>query len=161
MVKAPPGGEDDEVARLREAKLKRYQRLQHLKDGGNEWPESPVEMATDAAAAFLKKYPVALLEFWASWSRPSLSMKPVVEELAAEYWGDVAFGRLNLDNNPDARDVWGVTTLPTLIITKHALEVSRVQGAVTRPRLVKELAPFAAAPDERLKREGRSEPPGP
>jgi thioredoxin 1 len=160
VAQDPPGAEDDEVARLRALKIKRYQRLQRLKAGGLQWPELPVEVATHEAAAFVKTYPVAMLEFWASWSRPSLTIRPIVDELAAEYWGDVAFGRVDLDRNPEAREVWGVTVLPTLLITKHALEVARLQGAVTRPRLVRELAPFAAAPDERTKRVGHSDPPG-
>jgi thioredoxin 1 len=83
-----------------------------------------------------------------------------MEELAAEYWGDVAFARLDLDKNPDARDLWGVTVLPTLVITKHALEVSRIEGAASSTRLAKQLAPFAASPEERSKREGRASPPG-
>lgn len=159
-----PGGapvDDAELARLRAQKLKRYERVKHLKQAGLEWPPGPVEAATESAIAHLKKYPVACLEFWASWCKPCLKMKPVVEELATEYWGDVAFARLNLDENPDAREVWGVTVLPTMIITKHALEVARLQGALTRAKLAKELAPYAAAPEEKLRRVGRTEPPGP
>ncbi len=152
---------DDELARLRAMKLQRYRRVGGLKERGADWPEAPVDVSTAPAVEFMKKYPVALLEFWAAWCRPCLKMKPMVDELAAEYWGDVAFGRLDLDAHPDARDVWGVTVLPTIIITKHALEVARLQGALTRSKLVQELAPFALAPDERVRRVGRSDPPGP
>lgn len=152
--------EDPELERLREQKLKRYVRLQHLKATGLDWPEAPVEQATEAAVSFVKKYPVALLEFWAQWCKPCLKMKPLMEELATEYWGDVAFARLDLDKNPDARDLWGVTVLPTLVITKHALEVTRIEGAATRTRLVNQLAPYAASPEERVKREWRTRPPG-
>ena len=157
---APEAPDDLELARLREQKLKRYARLQHLKATGLEWPEAPAEQSTEAAVAFLRKYPVALLEFWAQWCKPCHKMKPLMEELSAEYWGDVAFARLDLDKNADARELWGVTVLPTMIITKHALEVSRIEGASTRTRLVKHLAPYAASPEERVKREGRAQPPG-
>lgn len=156
----PPAPEDPELERLRQQKLKRYARLQHLKATGLEWPEAPVDQSTSEATAFLKKYPVALLEFWAQWCRPCHAMKPVMEELATEFWGDVAFARLDLDKHPDARDLWGVTVLPTLIITKHALEVSRIEGAASRTKLVKQLVPFAASPEDRMKREGRATPPG-
>lgn len=148
------------MERLRAQKLHRYKRLQELREAGAEWPQAPVDAPTEVAMAFLRKYPVALLEFWAAWCRPCIKMQPVIEELATEFWGDVAFARLNLDDNPDAREVWGVTVLPTLIITKHAQEVTRLQGALTRSRLQRELRPFATSPEERLRREGHTKPPG-
>jgi len=84
----------------------------------------------------------------------------MMDELASEYWGDVAFVRVDLDKNGDARDLWGVTVLPTMIITKHALEVARIEGAATRGELLETLAPYAASPEEKVRREGHTHPPG-
>ena len=157
----PGDAEDPELARLRAQKENRYRRVSALRGGGLEWPEGPVPVDTAAASDALKRFPLAALEFWAGWCRPCIALKPVIEELAAVYWGDVAFLKLNLDDNPDAREVFGVTVLPTIIVAKHAQEVARLQGALTRRKLESELAPFAAAPDERARRTGKSAPPGP
>jgi thioredoxin 1 len=151
---------EDELARLREQKLRRYARLAKAKAGGPEFPEKPIDADADAAAKLIRKYPMALLEFWAAWCRPCITMRPVIEELAAEYWGDVAFLRVDLDRSPDARDLWGVTVLPTMIITKQGLEVARLHGAYTRARLVREIEPLAENPDTRPTIAGRSTPPG-
>src|SRR6266850_4542977 len=120
---------EDELQRLREEKLKRYQRVARAKQQGAGFPEQPVEADTEAAAALVKKYPTTLLEFWAAWCRPCVKMKSVTDELATEYWGDIAFVRVDLDRNPDARDRWGVTVLPTMVITRQGLEVARLHGA--------------------------------
>jgi thioredoxin 1 len=157
----PDDADDPELAKLRDKKLKRYRRVHALHDGGTQWPNEPVTVDTAKAVAAIKQYPVTALEFWAEWCRPCIQLQPIIHELAQEYWGDVAFLRLNLDENPDARERWGVTALPTIILAKHAREVARLQGVLSRRRLQEELAPYAAEPEERLRRVGRLDPPGP
>ena len=152
--------EDPELKRVREEKLKRYARLAQARHVGVEYPEGPVDLTTANSSTFLKSYPVALLEFWAGWCKPCQKMRPVVEEVAAEFWGDIVFGRISLDADPDARDRFEVTVLPTFLVFKQGHEIERLLGGVTRQRLEKALEPYAKAPEAPTRREGHTNPPG-
>jgi thioredoxin 1 len=160
MAEKARGEEDAELARLREEKIKRYLRLARAKQKGAEYPEKPVDLTIEDSASFLKRYPLALLEFWAAWCRPCLKMRPLLEELAAEYWGDIAFGRISLDAHQEARERFEVTVLPTLLLFQEGHEIQRLLGGVTRPKLEKALEPFAKAPEEKVKPQGHTRPPG-
>src|SRR6266511_3565797 len=104
MTESARPDEDPELTRLREEKIKRYLRLARAKQTGAQYPEKPVDLTIEDSASFLKRYPLALLEFWAVWCRPCVKMRPLLEELAAEYWGDIAFGRISLDEHQEARE---------------------------------------------------------
>jgi len=152
--------EEAELARLRAEKLKRYARVVQAHQKGVEFPEHPVDLTTADCFSFLKLYPVAILEFWAGWCRPCLKMRPVVEEVAAEFWGDIVFGRISLDQDPDARERFEVTVLPTLLLFKQGQEIERLLGGVTRQRLEKALEPYAKSPEDPVRRVGHTNPPG-
>ena len=157
-------GEDadtpDELEEVRRRKLERYQRLRAKARVGDSFPTEPIEATTSAAEQLVAKFPVAFLEFWAGWCRPCVRIRPIVDELAAEYWGDIAFARVSLDSSPEARDRFAVTVLPTMIVTQSGIEAARLQGATTRRRLEEFLEPFAKAQGPRGKAAGSSEPPG-
>jgi thioredoxin 1 len=160
MSEGPLGSEEAELARLRAEKMERYARVVQAHQKGVEYPERPVDLKSQDSTSFLKRYPVALLEFWAGWCRPCLKMRPVVEEVAAEFWGDIVFGRISLDEDPEARERFEVTVLPTLLLFKQGQEIERLLGGVTRQRLEKALEPYAKAPEAPVRRVGHTNPPG-
>ena len=151
---------DAELERLRNEKLQRYRRVAALTGDHKEFPDQPVEASVAAAEEVVRSFPTAVIEFWAKWCRPCHTMRPIVDELAAEFWGDIAFARLDIDAHPDARTRWDVTVLPTVVLTQKGHEAARLLGAQSRRKLETFLEPFASSPDERLKRRGTSQPPG-
>jgi thioredoxin 1 len=137
---APP-----DIDALRERKLERYRRVAQMAREGEAFPRTPVAATSRDAEDLVRRFPVACLEFWARWCAPCLRMQPVIDELAPQFWGDIAFVRVSLDESPDARDRWNVTVLPTMIITHKGHEAARRQGALSRRRLEQFLEPYAAA----------------
>lgn len=71
-----------------------------------------------------------LLDFWASWCGPCRMLAPVVEELAGEFEGQVKFGKVNVDEQPELAMRYGVQSIPTLILFRGGEPVNASVGVV-------------------------------
>ena len=60
-----------------------------------------------------------LVDFYADWCGPCKMMAPVIEELSEEI-SDVAFAKLNVDNNSDIAGQFGIMSIPTLILFENS-----------------------------------------
>ncbi len=69
-----------------------------------------------------------LVDFYADWCGPCKMMAPVIEEIAEEA-ADIKVGKLNIDNEMEIAQKYGVMSIPTLIVFKNGEEVKRDLGA--------------------------------
>ena len=90
-----------------------------------------------------KSYPLLVVDCWAAWCAPCRAIAPVVEELAKEYSGKVVFGKLNVDENPETAERFGVMAIPTLLVMKDGREVDRVIGVVPKAQLEAKVNAYA------------------
>ena len=72
-----------------------------------------------------------LLDFWASWCGPCRMLSPVVDEVAEERT-DVKVGKVNVDEQPELAGVFGVMSIPTLLVFEQGKLVRQAVGA--RPK---------------------------
>lgn len=72
-----------------------------------------------------------LIDFWASWCGPCRMLSPIVDEIADERM-DVRVGKVNVDEQPELANSFGVMSIPTLIFMKNGKIVSHAVGA--RPK---------------------------
>ncbi len=69
-----------------------------------------------------------LVDFWAPWCSPCRMIAPIIDEIAAEYYGKVKVGKVNVDENREIAMEYGVMSIPTLIVFKDGKAVDRVVG---------------------------------
>ena len=58
-----------------------------------------------------------LVDFWATWCGPCRMLAPIVAEIAEER-GDVAVGKVNVDDESELAARYGVSSIPTVILFK-------------------------------------------
>ena len=90
-----------------------------------------------------KSYPLLVVDCWAAWCAPCRAIAPIVDELAKEYTGKVVFGKLNVDENPETTNKFGIMAIPTLLVMKDGKEVDRVVGIVPKNQLEAKVNAYA------------------
>lgn len=68
-----------------------------------------------------------LIDFWASWCGPCRMVSPVVDEIAEEVQGKKV-GKVNVDEEPELAQRYGVMSIPTLVVIKNGTVVKRAVG---------------------------------
>jgi thioredoxin 1 len=93
---------------------------------------------TDAAfdAEVLKSDIPVLVDFWAPWCGPCLMIAPVVEEIAELHKGKLKVVKMNVDENGQTPQTYGVMAIPTLILFKGGQAKEKVVGALAKNKLV-------------------------
>jgi thioredoxin 1 len=80
------------------------------------------------------KTPV-LVDFWATWCGPCRQIAPVIDELAVKYQGRVSIGKVNVEEQPELAQRYGINAIPTLLLFKDGEIVERFQGVPPRSKL--------------------------
>jgi thioredoxin 1 len=88
----------------------------------------------------LKSEKPVLVDFWADWCVPCHMVSPVVEEIGRDKAESLRVAKLNVDDNPNAAQRYGVMSIPTLILFKEGQEVARVVGAKPKDVILRELS---------------------
>ena len=72
-----------------------------------------------------------LLDFFASWCGPCRMVGPIVDEIAAEN-PQYVVGKINVDEEQELAQAFGVISIPTLVVLKNGKVVNQIVGA--RPK---------------------------
>lgn len=83
----------------------------------------------------LKADGLILVDYWAEWCGPCKMIAPVLDEIASEYSAQLTVAKLNIDENPEVPQQYGVRGIPTLMLFKDGeVEATKV-GALTKSQL--------------------------
>ena len=77
-----------------------------------------------------------LVDFWAEWCGPCKQLSPVLDELAKEMEGKLTIAKVNIDQNPESPQRFGVRGIPTLILFKDGKPVATKVGSLPKSQLV-------------------------
>lgn len=85
----------------------------------------------------LKSSTPYLVDFWASWCAPCTMMAATVDAVAEKFEGRLKVGKLNVDDNPQTTDGFGVMGVPTLLLFVEGKVAERFIGVVPRADIEK------------------------
>jgi thioredoxin 1 len=82
-----------------------------------------------------------VVDFWAVWCGPCKMIAPALEQIAAEYDGQLQVAKLDVDHNNETAMRYGVMSIPTLILFKDGEPVERIIGFMPKEKLAAKLQP--------------------
>jgi len=85
-----------------------------------------------------------LVDFWAEWCGPCKQLSPVLDQVAEELAGKVTVAKVNIDENPESPQKYGVRGIPTLILFKDGKPVGTKVGSLPKGQLVEWLNSLVA-----------------
>jgi len=76
-----------------------------------------------------------LIDFWAEWCGPCKMIAPILDEAADEYEGKLSIVKVNVDENPNTAQKFGIRSIPTLILFKNGAPQAQKLGAMSKSQL--------------------------
>jgi len=73
-----------------------------------------------------------VVDFWAEWCGPCRMVGPIVEELAKEFEGQVIIGKMDVDENVETPNEYGIRNIPTILFFKDGQVVDKQIGATQK-----------------------------
>ncbi|MGM9803625.1 MAG: thioredoxin [Muribaculaceae bacterium] len=99
-------------------------------------PTETVEQSSEAT--------LQVIDFYANWCMPCRKLTPTVEKMEQKYAGKINFQRIDIDQEPDLADKFGVEAIPTLVFICNGEEVDRTVGLISEEELESHIANLLA-----------------
>lgn len=100
----------------------------------NEKTESTMSSVTmimdpDQFETFIASDRLVLVDYYADWCPPCRMFAPILDQLSVEFDGQVAIGKVNVDDLAEVTEEQGIACMPTFIFYKNGAQLDRVEGA--------------------------------
>lgn len=100
----------------------------------------PIPVTDSTFAEQVERSPTpVLLDLWAEWCGPCHMLAPTIDQLSSELAGKVKVAKLNIDQNPNTANRFGVRSIPTLLVLKDGREVDRLVGVQPKQEILRRL----------------------
>lgn len=86
----------------------------------------------------VKSEKMVLIDFYADWCGPCKMLSPVIEEISNEN-DNVKVCKVNVDEQTDLAKKFDIMTIPTLVVMKGELVLSKTSGVMPKSEILKML----------------------
>ena len=86
-----------------------------------------------------------LLDFYADWCGPCKVLTPTVERLADKYEDDFVIAKVNVDQNPELAQTFGVRSIPALFFVADGAVKENLVGVQTEAALENKIKQYLVA----------------
>lgn len=86
--------------------------------------------------SLIKSGKPVLADFYAIWCSPCRMLAPTIEEIHSEYSNCFETVKINVDENPELTERYGISGIPALLFFKDGREVFRMSGVQTKERII-------------------------
>ncbi len=86
-----------------------------------------------------------LVDFWAEWCGPCHAVLPVLEKIEEEHAGELRLVKVNIDEEQELANRYGVMSIPTVILFKDGEPSAAVIGAQPKTAVERALGLGVAA----------------
>ena len=101
-----------------------------------ENPMSAILNVTDVTFdQLLQNDKPVLLDFWADWCQPCLSLIPVLENIATQYKNEILVAKLNVDENQQTPREYGIRSIPYLLLIQGGNIVDTLVGNQSKEKI--------------------------
>ena len=76
-----------------------------------------------------------LVDYWAEWCGPCKMIAPILDEIAGDYQGKLKIAKVNVDENQQVTQKYGIRSIPTLMIFKGGTVQAQKVGAMSKSQL--------------------------
>ena len=90
---------------------------------------------TDFDREVLESHELVVVDFWAEWCQPCKMLAPVLDKVAAGFDGQVKVVKVNVDENQNVAQKYGVMSIPNLLFFKDGQVVNQSVGYVNESQL--------------------------
>ena len=89
----------------------------------------------DFEAEVLNSSVPVLIDFWAAWCGPCRLIAPHVEALASEYAGKAKVFKVDVDEQGELAERFGILSIPTLLVFKNGKLFDQMVGAGSKQQI--------------------------
>ncbi len=93
-----------------------------------------MELDSKSFEKFISENDKCVVDFWAPWCGPCLSLGPVLEEACKEK--GVPLGKVNVDGSRELASRFGIMSIPCVILFENGEEADRKIGSVPKESLL-------------------------
>lgn len=83
-----------------------------------------------------------IIDFYADWCGPCKKVAPILKELAAKYKDQIIFYKVNVDNEKELAQAFGIQSIPTILFIPKNGKPQLAQGALPKEEFVKQIETF-------------------
>jgi thioredoxin 1 len=100
---------------------------------------TPAITTTDFDTEVLQSETPVIVDFWAEWCGPCHAISPVLEQIAEERGDELRVVKVNIDEEPELRERYGILSIPTIMLFKGGEPAAAALGAQPKTMLERSL----------------------